>query len=110
MQDAKGVYVKKTVAYNLFVFWLFIPAVASAQSISLGEKTAAEMRELDRKLLEAHEKLDAKLVMSIFTEKEDTFFIQPNGQLMKGTEAIRKSWEDFFGALEWIHGEIKDIS
>lgn len=101
---------KKVASYTLFVSWLLLPLVASAQSISLDEKTASEMRELDRRLLEAHDKLDAKLAMSTFTEKEDAFFIQPGGQLMKGTEAMRRSWEGFFAALEWIHGDIKDIS
>ena len=100
----------KVTAYTLSVFWLFVPLVTAAQSISLDERTTAEMRELDRKLLEAHEKLDAKLAMSTFTDHEDAFFIQPNGQLMKGTEAVRKSWADFFAALEWIHADIKEVS
>ena len=96
---------------TLYLFFLLsIPSVAPAQSISVDEKTAAEMRELDRKLLEAHEKLNASLVMSIFTEKEDVFFIAPGGQLVKGREAVRKSWEGFFATLEWIRGDIKDIS
>ncbi len=97
-------------ATRILVLSLFIPFAASGQSRSLDERTAAQMRELDRKLLEGHEKLDAELVMSLFTREADAFFIQPAGQLMKGTEEIRKSWTDFFAALEWIHGEIKDVS
>ena len=101
---------KKITLYNLLAFCLLVPSVASTQMSSLDEKTAAEMRELDRKLLEAHEKLDARMAMSTFTEKEDAFFIEPSGRLNKGTEAIRKSWENFFASLDSIHGDIKDIS
>ncbi len=92
------------------VLCLVMPVVASAQSSSLDEKTVAEMRELDRKLLEAHEKLDANLAMSTFTSEADAFFIGPGGLLMRGTKAIRKGWEDFFATLDRIHGDIKDIS
>ncbi len=92
------------------VLWLVIPVVASAQSSSLDEKAAAEMRELDRMLLEAHEKLDADLAMRTFTSRADAFFIVPGGYLVRGTKAIRKTWEDFFASLDRIHGDIKDIS
>jgi|GEM_PF-5470854 len=96
--------------FALALYACFVPSLRAQTSAALDEKVVVQMRELDRRLLEAHEKLDTELAVSLFTRKADAFFIQPGGQLMKGTEGIRKTWTDFFAALEWIHGEIRDVS
>ncbi len=84
---------------------------ASAQSgQSLDIKTIAENRELDRQLLEAHERKDTDMVLSLFSKSSDTFFIAPNGAMNKGRDAIHESFTRFFAGLESIRGEIKDVS
>jgi ketosteroid isomerase-like protein len=97
-------------AVTLALYVCLVPIVHAQTSATLDEKVALQMRELDRKLLEAHEKLDAEYVMTLFSKGADSFFIDPSGDLMKGPKEISQSWTAFFAALDWIHGEIKDVS
>ena len=97
-----------TVTLALYV--CLMPILHAQTSATLDEKIILQMRELDRKLLEAHEKLDAEYVMTLYSKGADSFFIDPSGDLMKGPKKISQAWSDFFAALDWIHGEIKDVS
>ena len=77
---------------------------------ALDSKTVEENRELDRQLLAAHERKDSDMLLSLFSKSPDTFFIAPNGAVNKGLGAIRQSYDRFFAGLQWIRGEIKEVS
>jgi uncharacterized protein (TIGR02246 family) len=70
----------------------------------------AEQRELDRRLIEAHDQKDTNKVLSLFSESPEVFFIRPNGILHKGRSNIRKSYDGFFATLDSIRGELQDVS
>ncbi|PYQ15789.1 MAG: hypothetical protein DMF80_07805 [Acidobacteria bacterium] len=82
----------------------------AAPPVSLDDKVITANRELDRRLLEAHERKDAAMVESLFANSPDAFFIGPGGMLHKGRDAIRESFAQFFASLDTIRGEIQDIS
>jgi len=77
---------------------------------SLDSATIRENRELDRQLLEAHERKDPDMVLSLFSKSPDVFFIAPNGTVNKGRDAMRDSFVRFFARLRSIHGEIRELS
>jgi ketosteroid isomerase-like protein len=84
---------------------------ANAQSTkALPNDVIAANQELDRQLLEAHRLLDAQKIMGLFTSSPDIFFIGPAGNLSKGRDQVRQTWEQFFASLESIHGEINHIT
>src|SRR5260370_37211913 len=77
---------------------------ASAQHPQSVDSTAvAENRELDRQLLEAHERKDPDMVLSLFSKSPDTFFITPSGTVIKGLGGMRESFVRFFASLRSIH-------
>jgi ketosteroid isomerase-like protein len=77
---------------------------------ALPNDVIAANQELDRQLLEGHRLLDAEKIMGLFTSSPDIFFIGPAGNLFKGRDQVRQSWEQFFASLESIHGEINHIT
>jgi ketosteroid isomerase-like protein len=81
-----------------------------AQATTMPNEVIAANQELDRQLLEGHRLLNAEKVMSLFSSSPDIFFIGPSGNVFKGRESVRRSWEEFFASLQWIRGEINDIS
>ncbi len=84
---------------------------AHAQSAKgLPNDVIAANQELDRQLLEGHRLLDAEKIMGLFTSSPDIFFIGPAGNLSKGRDQVRQTWEQFFASLESIHGEINHIT
>jgi len=82
----------------------------NAQTNALAPDVLAANKELDRQLLEGHRLLNADKVMDLFTDSSDIFFIAPDGELYKGHDQVRQSWERFFAGLQSIHGEIDHIS
>jgi ketosteroid isomerase-like protein len=103
---------KPTVFALSTIFLLCGVAVgAHAQSAkAVPNDVIAANQELDRQLLEGHQLLDAEKVMDLFTSSSDIFFIAPGGQLYKGRDQVRQTWERFFASLQSIHGEINHIS
>jgi ketosteroid isomerase-like protein len=95
----------------LVLSFLLAATVVSAQNTNiLASDVVAANQELDHQLLEGHRLLDAKKVMALFTSSPDIFFISPDGDLHRGQDEVRQSWERFFASLESIHGEINHIS
>ena len=88
----------------------FPDRVAASDLGSLDSKTLAENRDLDQQLLKAHERKNVEMVLALFSTRDDIFFIAPNGTLNKGPSALRHSFSQFFAGLEWIRGEIKEVS
>ena len=76
----------------------------------LSEKVLTANRELDRVLLEGHRLKDSQMIRTTFSKSPDVFFIQPGGVLNKGHENIGKSFQNWFDTLDYVTGEIKDIS
>ena len=76
---------------------------------SLDSQTVAENRDLDQKLLDAHERKDTNMLLGLFSKREDIFFIAPNGTLNKGRDAIRRSYDQFFARLDSIQAEITNV-
>ena len=77
---------------------------------ALPNDVIAANQELDRQLLEGHRLLDAEKVMGLFTSSPDIFFIAPGGELYKGRDQVRQSWEQFFASLDSIRGEINHVT
>lgn len=103
----------QTMALVLSTFLLLgsVAVAANAQTAkALPSDVIAANQELDRQLLEGHRLLDAGKIMGLFTSSPDIFFIGPPGDLYKGRDQVRQSWEQFFASLESIHGEINHIT
>ena len=98
------------IASSLMLSSGFPDRAAASNPGSLDSKTVAENRDLDQQLLKAHERKDAEMLLSLFSKRDDIFFIAPNGTLNKGPSGLRHSYNQFFAGLEWIRGEIKDVS
>jgi ketosteroid isomerase-like protein len=96
--------------FVLVVYACFFPSLHAQTIATLDEKVVAANRELDRRLLEAHELKDAAMVESLFSKSPDVFFISPGGSLNKGRSNVRKSFAFFFGLMDSVHGDIKEIS
>lgn len=98
-------------AVCLLLYCASLSPSACAQSAPILSKEAiAANRELDRRLLEAHDLKDAAMVERAFSSSPDVFFITPGGVLVKGGRQIRQSFEDWFKSLRSVHGEIQEIS
>jgi hypothetical protein len=76
----------------------------------LSEKVVAANRELDRVFLEGHRLKDSQMIRTTFSKSQDVFFIEPSGVLHKGRENIGISVQNWFDTLDYVTGEIKDIS
>ncbi len=103
----------QTVVFTLSTIFLLggVAVGAHAQNAKvLPNDVIAANQELDRQLLEGHRLLDAEKIMGLFTSSPDIFFIAPSGELYKGRDQVRQSWEQFFAGLESIHGEINHIA
>ncbi len=92
------------------LFLGIIAVAANAQTNALPPDVLAANKELDRQLLEGHRLLDADKIMGLFTSSPDIFFIAPDGELHRGRDQVRQTWERFFASLQAIHGEINHIS
>lgn len=105
--------IPQTIVFTLLTIFLLsgVAAGARAQSAkALPNDVIAANQELDRQLLEGHRLLDAEKIMGLFTSSSDIFFIGPGGELHKGRDQVRQSWEQFFASLESIHGEINHVT
>ena len=91
-------------------YFFFNRRDAAISLANLDAQTIAENRELDEKLLKAHELKNTDMVLALFSARDDIFFIAPNGTLNKGRAAIRQSYDQFFARLESIHAEIKSVT
>jgi len=67
-------------------------------------------QELDRKFLEGHRVLDTDMIMGLFTNSPDIFFIGPTGVLYQGREQVRQSIEKFFGRIVTMTGVIDHVT
>jgi len=95
---------------TLFLLGGMAPGAHAQSAKALPDDVIAANQELDRKLLEAHRLLDAEKIMALFTSSPDIFFIAPGGELYKGRDQVRQSWEQFFASLDSIHGEINHVT
>ena len=85
-----------------------VPSLAAETAGSLD--SIKEQRELDAGFVESHDQKSTDLLMSLFSDSPDVFLIAPHGVLFRGRKGIRDSVEAFFAGLEYIHGEIKEVS
>ncbi len=95
---------------TLFLLSGMTPGAHAQSAKALPGDVIAANQELDRQLLEAHRLLDAEKIMGLFTSSPDIFFIAPGGELYKGRDQVRQSWEQFFASLDSIHGEINHVT
>jgi ketosteroid isomerase-like protein len=79
------------------------------EAASISAKVIAEQRELDRRLIEAHDQKNVEKIVGLFSGSPDVFFIRPNGILHRGRANIRRSYEGFFATLDSIRGELKEV-
>ena len=99
-----------TLAAGLILFGRLATEASGQSPKALDQKSIADNRELDRQLLEAHERKDVDMLLGLFSRGPDMFFIAPNGTVNKGLAATRESYVRFFAGLESIRGEIKEVS
>jgi uncharacterized protein DUF4440 len=86
------------------------PLMARTESGALSQEVIAENRQLDQRLIEAHDEKNTEKVLSCFSKRADIFFIIPSGVLVRGRAAIREGYSKFFASLDSIRGEIKEVS
>jgi ketosteroid isomerase-like protein len=85
-------------------------AHAQAQAKVLSADVIADNRELDQRLMDAHALKNAAMVQRLFSVSPDVFFIDPTGDMTKGSNNIRREWATWFDTLETIRGDIQDVS
>jgi len=86
------------------------PALRAETPGALDSLTVKEQRALDARFVESHDQKSTDLLMSLFSESPNVFLIAPAGILFRGRKGVRDAVEAFFNSLEYIHGEIKDVS
>ncbi len=67
-------------------------------------------QEIDEKFLEAHVKPNVDLIMSLFTDSPDIFFVGPTGLIFHGRDEVRGSIAKFLANVITMPGEINSVT
>jgi len=95
---------------SLLSLALLLPAAQAQPAKRLPPDVLRANEDLDWKYLEAHRRVDTKLIMSLFSHGPDVFMVGPTGVIYQGREAVRRSVETFFANVETMPGVVDRIT